>query len=162
MRARGEKPAPVTADVFVNDTRVGRQSFDAASLTSPNPVIVEAPAGEGVNTVRIEKRGEGALYFDASVRYYDKPAAESRTGSRSLALVRRYSTLVPVQARGRTVYRERPFGGTDGPVRPDPDRSDGPRQRADRGLVGQQVRSDVDRQALERARGVERFVVVEV
>jgi uncharacterized protein YfaS (alpha-2-macroglobulin family) len=112
MRARGEKPAPVTADVFVNNTRVGRQSFDAASLTAPNPVIVEAPAVEGVNTVRIEKQGEGALYFDASVRYYDKPAAESRTGSRALALLRSYSTLVPVQARGRIVYREQPFRGT--------------------------------------------------
>jgi uncharacterized protein YfaS (alpha-2-macroglobulin family) len=115
MRARGEKPAPVTADVFVNGTRIGGQSFDAASLTAPNPAIVEGPAGDGVNTVRIDKQGAGALYFDASVRYYDKPAAESRAGSRTLALVRRYSTLVPVQSRGRIVYRERPFSGTARP-----------------------------------------------
>jgi uncharacterized protein YfaS (alpha-2-macroglobulin family) len=112
MRARGEKPAPVTAAVFVNDESIGTQSFDARSLTAPNPVVVEGPARGGANHVRIVMQGAGALYYDASARYYDKPAAEHRTGSRALALVRSYSTLSPVEVKGRIVYRESAFGGT--------------------------------------------------
>jgi uncharacterized protein YfaS (alpha-2-macroglobulin family) len=112
MKARGEKPAPVTAEVFVNGTSAGTRTFDAASLTAPNPVLVEAPAAAGVNNIRIVTRGAGALYYDAAVRYYDKPAAAERTGTRTLALVRSYSTLSPVQRNGRIVYREGAFNGT--------------------------------------------------
>jgi uncharacterized protein YfaS (alpha-2-macroglobulin family) len=112
MRARGEQAAPVTADVFVNGTRAGTHVFDAQSLTAPNPVLIESAAAEGSNDVRIVRRGAGALYYDASVRYYDKPAASERTGTRRLALLRSYSTLSPVESRGRIVYRESPFNGT--------------------------------------------------
>jgi uncharacterized protein YfaS (alpha-2-macroglobulin family) len=112
MQARGEKPAAVTADVLVNGTRVGTARFDAAALTSPNPVLIEAPATVGTNTVQIVRHGEGALYFDAAVRYYDKPAAASRTGSRSLAILREYAALTPVQVKGRMVYRETPVPQT--------------------------------------------------
>ena len=112
MKARGERAAPVSAEVFVNQSRVATASFDDRALTSPNPVWIEAPAVEGPNNVTIVTKGEGSVYFDASVRYYDKPAAEERTGSRRLALVRRYFTLTPVERNGRTVYREQPFDGT--------------------------------------------------
>jgi alpha-2-macroglobulin len=112
MKARGEKPAPVTADVTVNGTPAGTARFDAASLTSPNPILIEAPAAEGVNTITITRQGAGALYFDAAVRYYDRPAAAEPTGTRRLALLRQYATLSPVDVRGRIVYRESPLPGT--------------------------------------------------
>jgi uncharacterized protein YfaS (alpha-2-macroglobulin family) len=112
MQARNEKPAPVTAEVYVNNAKVATQAFDAKSLLAPNPVLIEAPATTGANTVRIVRRGAGALYYDAAVRYYDKPAASERTGSRKLAIVRRYSTLSPVEVKGRIVYRETAFSGT--------------------------------------------------
>ena len=115
MRARGEKPAPLGVDVFLNGTRIGTRAFDAAALTAPNPVLVESPAADGVNTIRLVKQGAGALYFDAAVRYYDKPAAAERTGSRRLALTRQYSTLSPVTRNGRIVYREGAFSGTAKP-----------------------------------------------
>ena len=116
MQARGEQPAPFTADVFVNGARVATQSFDAASLVSPNPVLIESPAVEGINSVRIVKRGAGTLYYDATARYYDKPAAAERTGSRRLALTRSYSTLAPFTDKyGHIVYREGAFNGTAKP-----------------------------------------------
>jgi uncharacterized protein YfaS (alpha-2-macroglobulin family) len=114
MRARGEKPAPVNADVIVNGTRAGTVRFDAASLTAPNPILIEAPAAAGANTVQIVRQGEGALYFDAGIRFYDKPAAAERTGTRRLAMLRQYSALTPVTVKGRIVYREAPLSG---PVR---------------------------------------------
>jgi uncharacterized protein YfaS (alpha-2-macroglobulin family) len=112
MQARGERPAPVSVDVFVNGTRAGSTRFDAQSLVSPQPVLLDVAGVSGANTVRLLKHGEGALYYDASVRYYDKPAAEERTGSRKLAIVREYFSLVPIQRNGRIVYREQPFSGT--------------------------------------------------
>ena len=115
MRARGEQPAAVTAEVFVNSTSAGRHVFDAKSIASPDPVLIEAPAAGGTNEVRIVKQGSGALYFDVSARYYDKPAASERTGSRRLALTRSYRTLSPVESRGRIVYRESAFDGSARP-----------------------------------------------
>jgi alpha-2-macroglobulin len=115
MRARGEQPAPVTADLFVNGARVGGHTFDSRSLVSPDPILVEAPTASGANVVRIVKHGAGTLYYDAQVRYYDRPAAAERTGSRRLALTRSYAMLAPVQRNGRIVYRENPFTGTARP-----------------------------------------------
>jgi len=114
-RARGEQPSPVTADVFVNGMRVGSHSFDAQSLTAPDPILIESPAAAGANSIRIVTKGEGAIYYDASVRYYDRPAAEERTGSRKLALVRTYATLTPVRKENRIVYREGAFDGAAKP-----------------------------------------------
>jgi alpha-2-macroglobulin len=115
MQARGEKPAPLAADVFVNGALVRTVAFDEQSLTAPDPIRIEAPAATGTNTIRIVKRGTGALYYDAAVRYYDKPAASERTGSRALALTRSYALLSPVQVKGRIVYREGAFDGTARP-----------------------------------------------
>jgi hypothetical protein len=115
MRARGEQPAPITADVFVNGARVGSHSFDATSLAASDPVLIESPAAPGANAVRIVKQGAGTLYYDALVRYHDKPAAAERTGSRRLALARTYSALSTVERNGRIVYRERVFDGTARP-----------------------------------------------
>ncbi len=115
MQARGEKPAPLSADVFLNGALVRTVSFDAKSLTAPDPIRIEAPAAAGANTIRIVKRGAGSLYYDAAVRYYDRPAASERTGSRTLALTRSYARLSPVQQNGRIVYRENPFDGTARP-----------------------------------------------
>jgi uncharacterized protein YfaS (alpha-2-macroglobulin family) len=110
MNARGEQPSPFTADVFVNGSRVATRAFDAKSLVAPDPAVIETPAAAGVNDVRIVKQGGGALYYEASVRYYDKPAAAERTGSRRLALLRSYSLLLAVRfVDGRIVYRETPF-----------------------------------------------------
>jgi hypothetical protein len=112
MRGRGEKPAPATVDVLVNGTLLGTHVFDVAALTSPDPIRFEGPAVAGDNAVRIVTRGEGTVYYDAAVRFYDQPAASERTGSRKLALVRRYAVLSPVTRNGRIVYRESPFTGS--------------------------------------------------
>jgi uncharacterized protein YfaS (alpha-2-macroglobulin family) len=115
MRARGELAAPLSADIFVNDVRVSTATFDARSLAAPDPVRIEAEAVAGANTVRIVKRGAGVLYYDAAVRYYDRPDAAERTGSRRLALTRTYSRLTPVQRNSRVLYHENAFDGTAQP-----------------------------------------------
>jgi uncharacterized protein YfaS (alpha-2-macroglobulin family) len=99
----------------VNDAHVSTATFDATSLSAPDPVRIETAAIAGANTVRIVKRGAGALYYDASVRYYDQPAAAERTGSRRLALTRTYSRLTALQRNGRVVYHENAFDGTAQP-----------------------------------------------
>ena len=115
MKARGETATDGEVDVLVNGTSIGTRRFTAASITSPDPIELTAPARSGANTIRIVTRGGGAVYWAAQATYYDTAAAQERTGSRTLALQRNYFTLSPVTVNGRIVYRETPFGGT---VRP--------------------------------------------
>jgi len=111
MKARGESAADSEVDVFVNGTNVGTRKFTAASLTAPDPIEVTAPAVAGANTIRLVKRGGGALYWAAQARFFDTRAADTRTGSHNLALQRSYFTLSPVTVGGRVVYRETPLSG---------------------------------------------------
>jgi uncharacterized protein YfaS (alpha-2-macroglobulin family) len=116
MKARKESPAPFAVDVTVNGQPAGTAAFTAGSLTDPEPQVLTVPAREGANTVTIAKKGEGgALYWSATAEYFDTRTPVERTGSRHLALVRRYFSLTPVTVEGRTVYRETPFTGTTRP-----------------------------------------------
>ena len=112
LHARNETPQPYTVDVYVNGTLAGTHAFTAASITDPDPAIISAIAREGQNTVRIVKRGGAALYWSAAAVYHDTQAAEARSGSRQLAITRRYALLTPVKQRdGNIAYREEPFSG---------------------------------------------------
>jgi hypothetical protein len=115
MKARKETAAPSAVDVFVNGQQAGTVSFTAQSLSAPEPAVVTAPAQEGANDVRLVKRGGGALYWSATASFYDARSPVERTGSRALAMVRRYFSLTPVTKGARTVFRETPFGGTANP-----------------------------------------------
>jgi uncharacterized protein YfaS (alpha-2-macroglobulin family) len=116
LKARKESPAAFPVDVTVNGQHAGTVTFTPESLTDPEPKVVTVAAQAGTNSVSIAKRGDaGALYWSASAVYYDTRTPIERTGSRHLALVRRYFSLVPATVAGRTVYREVPFGGTARP-----------------------------------------------
>ncbi len=115
MKARQETAADGEVDVFVNGVSLGTKKFTAASITSPDPIELIAPAQPGTNTVRMVTRGGSALYWATQATYYDTQAAQERTGSHKLALQREYFTLSPVTLKGRIVYREAPLNG---PVKP--------------------------------------------
>lgn len=115
MQARGETAEPFTVDVFVNGEPTGRQSFDAAAMTAPDPVVVTFPARQGANQVRLVKRDGGTVYWSATAAWFDPSTAEGRQGSRQLAIARRYSRLVPATVRERIVYREAPITGAVAP-----------------------------------------------
>jgi hypothetical protein len=115
MRARGEQAAPFTVDVFVNDALVGTRSFTEADLTSPNPLVLTAPAVAGANRIRLVKRGAGTLYWSAEAQYFQTGGPLAATGSRKLAISRLYFRLAPVQQNDRIVYRETAFVGTAQP-----------------------------------------------
>lgn len=124
MQARGETAQPFSVDVFVNGQPAGTHSFTAASMTASDPIVISAPGTAGANQVRIVKRppspeasaGQAsALYWTAAAVYYDTATADARSGSRQLALTRKYSLLTPVTVKDRIVYRETPFTGTAKP-----------------------------------------------
>ncbi|HEX7486222.1 MAG TPA: MG2 domain-containing protein [Vicinamibacterales bacterium] len=115
MRARGEGAADSSIDVLVNGTPVATRRFTSASFTAPDPIVVTVPALAGSNTVVIHKKGGGTLYWSAAAEYYDTAGASERTGSRKLAIVRRYYSLAPVRTQGRIVYRETPLDGNAQP-----------------------------------------------
>ena len=111
MRARKEGTGESTVEVLVNGKSIGTQTFTAASLTAPDPVIFTAPANDGDNTVVVRQKGAGAVYWAATAEYFDTAGPMERTGSRKLALVRKYFSLTPVRENDRIVYRETPFNG---------------------------------------------------
>jgi uncharacterized protein YfaS (alpha-2-macroglobulin family) len=116
MQARNERAEPFAVDVYVNGTLAGRQTFTAASMTAPDPVKLTVPARAGDNQVRLVKRdGAGTAYWSAAGVYYDTAGAATRSGSRQLAVTRRYALLTPVTVGNRIVYRETPFSGTAKP-----------------------------------------------
>jgi uncharacterized protein YfaS (alpha-2-macroglobulin family) len=115
LQARNETPEPFDVDVYVNGALAGTQAFTPAAFVSPDPILIAAPAREGGNSVRIVKRGRGTLYWSATAAYYDTQTAEARSGTRQLAITRKYARLVPVTVRNRIVYREQPFDGQMAP-----------------------------------------------
>jgi alpha-2-macroglobulin len=115
MRARKETGAPMTVAVSVNGGAAETVTFSPESLTAPDPLTVTAPAREGGNEVTLRTEGAGVVYWSAAAEYFDQQTPIERTGSRHLALVRRYFSLTPVQVGGRTRYRETPFAGTARP-----------------------------------------------
>ena len=74
---------PFSVDVYVNGTLAGTQTFTAASLTAPDPIVVTAPGREGANSVRLVKKGGGTLYWSATATYYDTAGAQARSGRSS-------------------------------------------------------------------------------
>ena len=115
MQARGEAAQPFAVDVYVNGELAGQPRFTAAQMTAPDPVALSVPAREGANTIRLVKRDGGTVYWSAEATYYDPSTAEGRSGSRQLAVSRKYSKLTSVTVRDRIVYREEPFTGTAAP-----------------------------------------------
>jgi hypothetical protein len=111
MRARREGAADASVEVVVNGAPVATRAFTAQSLTAPDPVVVSVPAAAGRNTIVVRKKGGGSLYWSATAEYYDTAGASARTGTRKLALVRKYYSLTPVRVQNRIVYRETAFDG---------------------------------------------------
>jgi uncharacterized protein YfaS (alpha-2-macroglobulin family) len=115
LQARQDTPQTFTVDVLVNGTLAGTRTFTPASLTSPDPLIVAAPAREGANSIRLVKKGGGTLHWGARAVYYDMQGAQARRGSRQLAVTRRYARIVPIRQKDHIVYQEQPFDGRMSP-----------------------------------------------
>jgi alpha-2-macroglobulin len=115
LQARKDTAQPFSVDVYVNGAAAGSHTFTSASLTAPDPLVVKVAAREGTNVVRLVKRGGGALYWAAHATYYDVQGAQSRSGSRQLAISRQYARLVPVRRNDRIVYQEQPIQGDVSP-----------------------------------------------
>jgi uncharacterized protein YfaS (alpha-2-macroglobulin family) len=111
LQARNERPQPFAVDVYLNGVAAGSHAFTAASLTAPDPVVISMPAREGVNSVRLVKKGGGSLHWSALATYYDVQGAQARSGSRQLAITRQYARVVPIRRNNRIVYQEQPIQG---------------------------------------------------
>jgi uncharacterized protein YfaS (alpha-2-macroglobulin family) len=113
MKGRNERPAAVTVTVSAGG-QSQQVSFTPQDWTRPFPALVTLPAGSGKTSVTLTTAG-GPAYWTASARYFDTSAGLERTGTRTLAISRKYFLLEPVRREGRVVYEERPFAGTATP-----------------------------------------------
>jgi hypothetical protein len=115
MEARREAPATFTVDVTVGGELVGSHTFTPEAWTRADPIVFSAPARPGANEVAVVARQPGPLYWHATARYLETRQPIEVTGSRQLALSRRYFALEPVRLGDRIVYRETPFAGRAAP-----------------------------------------------
>jgi alpha-2-macroglobulin len=115
LQARKETAADFAVDVVVNGTLAGTRRFTRESMTASDPVTIQVAAREGGNDIRLVKRGGGTLYWSAKAVYHDTAGAQARSGSRELAITRKYARLMPVRQKDRIVYREQPFDGRMNP-----------------------------------------------
>jgi uncharacterized protein YfaS (alpha-2-macroglobulin family) len=113
MQGRQERPSPVTVTLS-SAGQSQNVAFTAADWTRPFPAVITLPAVAGKNAVTITSAG-GPVYWTASARYYDTAEGLDRSGTRKLALSRKYFTLAPVRRNGRVVHEERPYTGTASP-----------------------------------------------
>jgi len=110
---RQQAPATVTVVVEANGASQ-TVTLTPADWTRPAPLVVTLPAQVGANDVRVRAEG-GPAYWTATAVYHDTSESLERTGDRTLALSRKYASLVPVRKGTRVVYEERPFAGTMAP-----------------------------------------------
>ncbi|MCS6862657.1 MAG: hypothetical protein NZT92_20320 [Abditibacteriales bacterium] len=72
LRVTGEKPAPVTVRVYLNDKLLRTESFRAADALQP-PVTLDVPTDAlraGTNTLRLETDGAGKVFYTALLQYH--------------------------------------------------------------------------------------------
>jgi uncharacterized protein YfaS (alpha-2-macroglobulin family) len=113
LEQRRHTPVPVTVTVEA----AGRQetiALTSSDWTSAFPRVVTLPAAEGANAVTVRAEG-GTAYWSVAARYYDTEEGLARSGTRRLALSRKYFALAPVRKGNRVVYEERPFSGSVAP-----------------------------------------------
>ncbi len=115
LQARQETPQAFSVEVHVNGVLAGTHAFAADAFTAADPIVVSAAGRDGVNSVRLVKSGGGTVYWAARATYHDTQGAQARSGSRELAIARRYARLVPTRLRERIVYREEAFDGRVSP-----------------------------------------------
>lgn len=111
MASHGETASPFEIDVHINGTLADTIAFGPDAWTQPDPHRASYIGNAGDNDVRLTKRGTGTLYWSAGASYHDDGPRLDRTGSRELAVVRRYLKLEPIERNGRVVYRESPVSG---------------------------------------------------
>ena len=111
MASHGETPSPFDVDVHVNGALTDTVTFGLDAWTRPDPHTRSFIGTQGANDIRLTKRGSGTLYWSAGANYHDDAPRLDRTGSRELAVVRRYFRLEPIERSGRVVYRESPVTG---------------------------------------------------
>ena len=116
LQARNETPQTFTVDVYVNGALAGTHTFTPASLTAPDPDRrlgarhAKAPTASAWSR-RAAARSTGRRARPTTTRR----ARQARSGSRQLAITRKYARLVPVRQKDRIVYREQPFDGRMNP-----------------------------------------------
>jgi len=113
LKATKELEPSYTLKVYLNDQLVADKRVTSASLLemSQDLLIDQTRLHPGENLLRLEKEGEGRLYYSAYLSYYsgEEGIPPSEHG---FAVEREYSKLVPVKdAKGRWVYGLQPATG---------------------------------------------------
>lgn len=116
MKTSQEMNPDYTLWVFVNDHQVWQKRMTRSEMFNPNQRIrVDTKYFRaGQNNLRIEKRGDGTLYFTARMMYHtpERPIAAHASG---FAVKREYYRLIKQRYGNEIFYVKQPFAGTAQP-----------------------------------------------
>ena len=118
LKASGELQPDFRVTVWLNDRQIHSRQFRQADALAPASPVIRIPADQlsgGTNRVRIEKEGDGRLYWSARAEYFSTEPQLQRTGTAALNLLREYFRLAPEIQDGRIVYRLDPLQGALAP-----------------------------------------------
>ena len=113
-----ELNADFDADIIVNGSVAGHRHFTPVDAVSGVILDVDVPAGKLrplSNTVELVKHGSGRAYWTVQGIYFSTGQKLYQKGTLSLNITRDYFRLVPVEDKGKIVYRLDPLKG---PVEP--------------------------------------------
>ncbi|MDQ6700951.1 MAG: alpha-2-macroglobulin, partial [Acidobacteriota bacterium] len=114
LKATAELKPNFNATVSVNGKTVLTHSFraaDALAPASPKLRIAAADLAAETNEIRVERAGEGRLYWSVRQEYYSTEQKFVKTGSTELNLLRDYFKLTPGKDGEKIVYKLDPLQG---------------------------------------------------
>jgi uncharacterized protein YfaS (alpha-2-macroglobulin family) len=113
LRVSGELTASYSFEVYLNGEQVLSRNVTAAEAAIGQPLVVER-RGAGLtstNQIRVVKRGNGTLFFTATLEYYTRREEITPRGSENLTLTREYQRLKVIEVNGRPQWSTEPLTG---------------------------------------------------
>lgn len=113
VRSSGELSADYTFEVLLNGEQVLRKTVTGADAAAGQPLVIERQGAAlgSTNQIKVIKRGNGTLYFNATLGYHTRRDQVAAQGNENLTLTRNYLRLKVVELNGRPQWQLEPLTG---------------------------------------------------
>ncbi len=112
LKITKELEVDFSVKVFVNDKEIATKKFTAGDIYSEAITfdLSDKDLQTGKNIIRIEKSGNGSLYFSGNLEYYSSARINKHNES-GISISREYFILEPKQLEDKIIYTKNKFEG---------------------------------------------------